>query len=350
MLGEFFIKLNSGSVAMKRSQERTAQLKNKKNGLYFKFQLLFEGKGRSCQQRGSSPRRTPSVSRKLPLTLTMKVGGSAHADAADRGHISQDFEMPAIFTLADQLRAMSGNDFYDIAERLFSVWKEEQETEIKDTLRKIVIIYHRKSLLLKSRFFHHFHKSVLREPPARVGPPSSFHDSEYYFSPQQMRHSASISGSSPSHFLINPYDNVTIRPKDPYAFPPPMIGKPKNQEVFERLYNEASTKEELRELRKELRQHRELNKCTFHPKTNRSAGSSRSALNRSSSCASSQAMTARGPLGLNSPATVSRLAKDDRKVREQIYRKQKEERELRECTFAPKINTSSSRMELPSAH
>lgn len=86
--------------------------------------------------------------------------------------------MPAIFTLADQLRAMNGNDFYDIAERLFTVWKQEQEKEITDTLRKIVLIYRKKLTLLKARSLHIFHsRASLIAPIYGRGAPSSFNES-----------------------------------------------------------------------------------------------------------------------------------------------------------------------------
>lgn len=50
------------------------------------------------------------------------------------------FETRAIFTLADFLKALSANEYYDIAQKLFNKWTEKETKKNFDKLEKVVKI------------------------------------------------------------------------------------------------------------------------------------------------------------------------------------------------------------------
>ena len=51
------------------------------------------------------------------------------------------FETKAIFALADFLKSLSANEYYDIAQRLFTQWQEKDHREPFDKVKSLIKIY-----------------------------------------------------------------------------------------------------------------------------------------------------------------------------------------------------------------
>ncbi len=57
------------------------------------------------------------------------------SDSADDSQLL--FETRAIFSLADYLKSLSPNEYYDIASRIYSEWSEKENRSITKRLDKV---------------------------------------------------------------------------------------------------------------------------------------------------------------------------------------------------------------------
>ena len=64
------------------------------------------------------------------------------------------FETKAIFTMADFLKQLSPNEYYDIAQKLYNEWMDEEVKQTKTKMRKVIEIKERLEMASKVRAFY----------------------------------------------------------------------------------------------------------------------------------------------------------------------------------------------------
>lgn len=83
---------------------------------------------------------------------------------AQVNNFSQNFEMAAIFTLADHFMHYGKTEFYDLAEWLFKIWHQSEKEGIADAIKKLIFPFKKKFVILKSRAFYSLLLKTKREP------------------------------------------------------------------------------------------------------------------------------------------------------------------------------------------
>ena len=70
------------------------------------------------------------------------------------------FETRAIFTLADFFKSLGPNEYYDISQKIYNSWEEEQKTTVKrdvnTKLKNLARIMERQALLRKQKALCHW--------------------------------------------------------------------------------------------------------------------------------------------------------------------------------------------------
>ncbi|CDW85157.1 UNKNOWN [Stylonychia lemnae] len=263
------------------------------------------------------------------------------------------FETRAIFTLADFLKSLTANEYYDIAQKIYNQWQIQEGKKHFDSLTKVVklrekiLLNERQNAFMKWKQVNEFSNLLednekMREYIFRLTRENEtlLHEKQILELQTKKRNQLSLNQIQPlrsAHPNRNSSENSRGRSSSRRATPLGMSGivQNNNQElpVYQRLHKEAQQKQQKMIVNDVIRQHDELRDCTFQPLL---SGTMPSQGN------TPVASSARRPqIQREDPFLFERLSKSNKKFNPELMQLQKENEEMKDCTFKPETNNKS---------
>jgi len=239
-----------------------------------------------------------------------------------------DLDTYMIFSLADLLKSLDAGKYYDMAERLYSNWKnlnknsfekggaklarivkQKIKENVNETISKFKIYITVKELVEEKQKLESYLQNVIKENEIldhkNVSRKSTNRDKKPKNNRQQNLYSSQISNPPFSSNEIS----ETNKPLSPRSHT--------DSSIFDKLHSEAATKHEMKLLNEQIRKHKEVENCTFQPRI-------RSSSQMSPRCETQQVV-------------YERLANSNKIQKQKYYEAQKEANEIKYCTFQPQL-------------
>eukprot|EP00347_Sterkiella_histriomuscorum_P011834 403370925 len=286
------------------------------------------------------------------------------------------FETRAIFTLADFLKSLTANEYYDISQKFYNQWAQQESKAHIDSLIKAVKI--KEKVLqkdLQTAFYqwkqnYQFAQILeenekLREYIYQISKENEMIQNEKQILELQTkkRNQISLNQIQPlrqsrvrqtSNCDTNRSNNNTNRSQTRQLAQSVMHGafsSNDNLPIHERLHKEAYKKTQKQVINDVIKQHDELKDCTFKPvlsSQNSNVGIFSNQVTTPSSQSTRRTMhtnfSQQNTQQREDPFLFDRLSKSTKKFNPELLQLQKEQEEMKDCTFKPETNYKSKQI------